>query len=76
MKVRNATTYGLSNTRIRGVRTEITDKSMKIMISVAHPKLSVESMFEGFASLNDLKVDSSGFMNVSMSKLSYLIESD
>lgn len=42
---------------------------MKIVISIAHPRVVVESIFQGQASLNDFKVDSSGYMNISMSKL-------
>lgn len=66
MRVRNATTRGLSNSRIRGVRSEVTDKDIKIIVSVEHPKVSVESSFQGQASLNDFKVDSAGYQNVTV----------
>lgn len=73
MDIKNASTYGMSETKVRGVKSKVTDQDLNLDISIYHPHITLESDYQGEGKFNDFHVNSGGYVNVTMSKYSFSI---
>lgn len=75
MTAKNATASGFINTKVKAVRSQVDDKKMHLEIELYHPQLVMESMYKGQGNLNELRYNSKGFVNTTLSKLmNFIIE--
>lgn len=71
--MRNATTRGLTSGQIKSVRSRVSDSRMSMEIEVYFPQIVTEAHYKGQGKINELRVTSKGFVNVTYSKFKYNI---
>lgn len=65
--------YGVSNFQIKGVRSKISDESLRVDLDVFFPKLITEADFKGRSTFNEMKVKSEGHVKVNICKFFSLL---
>ncbi|CAO1354082.1 unnamed protein product [Diamesa hyperborea] len=64
--VKNSKFYGLSRGQVRGVKSNITDKTMELEIDVFLPRIFNNGLYKGETFFNDIKFASKGSYNLTM----------
>lgn len=67
--MKDALISGFSGAHVKNVRTKVNDRKMYIELDVKLPYLTTEAMYKGFGGFNELRINSSGYMKVTLSKL-------
>ena len=66
INVKNSKFYGLSRGEVRGVKSNITDKTMDLDIDIFLPRVFSEGLYKGEAFFNDIRFASKGTYNLTM----------
>lgn len=64
--VKNSKFYGLSTAEVRGVKSNITDKTMDLEIDIFLPRVFSEGLYKGEAFFNEIRFASKGAFNLTM----------
>lgn len=70
--MKDALISGFSRAQVKNVRTKVNDRKMYIELDMKLPVLTTEAMYKGFGGFNELRINSSGYMKVTLSKKSVL----
>uniref|UniRef100_A0A336MFV3 CSON001101 protein n=1 Tax=Culicoides sonorensis TaxID=179676 RepID=A0A336MFV3_CULSO len=68
--MKNALISGFSRAQVKNVRTKINDRKMYIEIDMKIPELTTEAQYKGSGGFNELRVNSTGWMKVTLNKMS------
>uniref|UniRef100_A0A336KU45 CSON013981 protein n=1 Tax=Culicoides sonorensis TaxID=179676 RepID=A0A336KU45_CULSO len=68
--MKNALISGFSRAQVKNVRTKINDRKMYIEIDMKIPELTTQAQYKGSGGFNELRVNSTGWMKVTLNKMS------
>lgn len=68
LSMRNASTKGLTTAQVRKVQSSVSDSRLSMEVEVYFPQILTEAHYKGQGKINELRVVSKGFVNVTHSK--------
>lgn len=66
--MKDALISGFSRAQVKNVRTKVNQRKMYIELDIKLPFLTTEALYTGFGGFNELRINSSGYMKVTLSK--------
>ncbi|XP_063697626.1 uncharacterized protein LOC134828579 [Culicoides brevitarsis] len=69
LQMRDAIVSGLTRGKAKAVRSKVNDNKMYLEVDVELPKLRTSANYKGYGGVNDIKVDSSGYANITHTKI-------
>ncbi|XP_063701013.1 uncharacterized protein LOC134831264 [Culicoides brevitarsis] len=67
--MKDALISGFSRSQVKNVRTKVNDRKMYIELDAKVPQIATEAMYKGSGGFNELRITSSGWMKVVMTKV-------